>query len=177
MKILIQILGWAAMATVFCSFQVKDPKKTLWVMSGAQILFTIHFGLAGAITGAIQNLLAVARNLCIIYTDPQKISGKIAKAVMVAAFAVAPFGFWAAGLEVGVLDFILGVIMAFAAYLVWTARSSVIRLSQLCMISPCWLLYDALAGSVPGVITECLNILSVVIFYLRQFFARVRAAK
>lgn len=177
MQILIQILGWAAMATVFCSFQVKDPKKTLLVMSGAQVLFTIHFGLAGAITGAIQNLLAIARNLCIIYTDPQKTSGKIAKAIVIAAFAVAPFGFWLAGLEIGVLDFVLGVIMAIAAYLVWTARSSAIRLSQLFMISPCWLLYDALAGSMPGVLTECLNILSVLIFYLRQFLARVRKAK
>lgn len=164
-----QIVGYAAMATVCCSFQVKNPRGTLWVMAVATGLFSVHFGLLGAVTGSILNALNVLRNLAILCTDSRKLSGRIAMHVLSLAYLTAPFGFLLLpGVEVGVPDFVLGVIMTVASYLFWSQRAGVIRVVHFFAVSPGWMVYNILAGSIPGVITETLNMLSVLVYWARQ---------
>ena len=81
-----QIIGFAAMATVVASLQVKNPRGTLWVMAVATGLFSLHFGLLGAVTGCILNALNVLRNLAILCTDAGKLSGKAVPAAMKTIF-------------------------------------------------------------------------------------------
>lgn len=170
-----QIVGYAAMATVCLSFQVKNPRGTLWVMAAATGLFSIHFGLLGAVTGCILNVLNVLRNLAILCTDSRKRSGKIAKHLLSLAFLVAPFGFWfIPGITVGIPDFVLGIIMTVASYLFWSQRAGVIRVIHFFAVSPGWMVYNLLAGSIPGVITETLNMLSVVIYWVRGLLERTK---
>ena len=171
--ILAQIAGYAAMATIFASFQVKDSRGTLWVMGAATGLFSIHFALLGAFTGAILNALNVVRNLAILFTDPQKPLGKGAMHVISLAYTAAPFVFLLLpGANVGLQDYVLGVVMTVCAYLFWSKQSKLIRLSQFFLISPAWIVYNAIAHSIPGVLTECLNLTSVAIFWLREFLGK-----
>ncbi len=177
MEIIAKLIGYAAMATVFCSLQVKNPKGTLWVMAAATGLFAIHFALLGAITGAILNTLNVIRNLAILFTDRTRLSGKIAMGMVVPAFFAAPFVFWAMGLSVGILDFVLGAIMAVASYLFWSEKGNVIRIAHFFMVSPGWIVYNTVAGSLPGVVTECLNMLSVLLFWGRKLLPSAKKSR
>lgn len=173
-----QIMGFLAMATIFVSFQVKNPRGTLVVMGTANVLFAIHFGLLGAVTGSLLNVMNVIRSLAILYTDPKKQSGKIIMHCYSWLYTIAPFGFLLIpGVSVGIPDFILGAIMTFACYCLWTQRSGPIRLSQLCVISPGWMWYNILAHSLPGILTETMNMLSVILFYLRQFLGKTKKSK
>ncbi|MBQ8288211.1 MAG: YgjV family protein [Clostridia bacterium] len=168
-----RLVGYAAMATVCCSFQVKNPRGTLWVMAVATGLFSIHFGLLGAVTGCILNALNVLRNLAILCTDSRKLSGKIAMHVLSPAYLAAPFCFLLLpGVEVGIPDFVLGVIMTAASYLFWSQRAGVIRVVHFFAVSPGWMVYNILAGSIPGVITETLNMLSVVVYWIRGLWGK-----
>ena len=170
-----QIVGYAAMATVVCSFQVKNPRGTLWVMAAATGLFSLHFGLLGAVTGSILNALNVLRNLAILFTDSKTLSGKIAKHTLSLAYLTAPFGFYfLPGVSVGIPDFVLGVIMTVASYLFWSQNAAVIRVVHFFAVSPGWMVYNLLAGSIPGVITESMNMLSVVVYWVRVFFGKTK---
>ena len=171
--ILAQIIGYAAMATVCLSFQVKNPRGTLWVMAVATGLFSIHFGLLGAVTGSILNALNVLRNFAILFTDSRKLTGKIAMHTLSLAYLAAPFLFLLIpGVSVGIPDFVLGVVMTAASYLFWSQRAQVIRVVHFFAVSPGWMVYNLLNGSLPGVITETLNMLSVVVFWLRGLWER-----
>ena len=175
--ILAQIIGYLAMATVFCSFQVKNPKGTLLVLGAATGLFSIHFGLLGAVVGCTLNVLNVLRSIAIITTDSKKLWGKLLMHTFAWLYAAAPFFFLLIpSVEVGIPDFILGVIMMINTYFFWTRRENPIRLGQFFMISPGWIWYNYLAGSLPGIITECLNMISVAIYYLRQWMKREKKA-
>ncbi len=167
------IIGFIAMATVVLSFQVKDPRGTLWVMAAATGLFAIHFGLLGAVTGCILNVLNVLRNVVILYTDPQKLSGKFAMHLFAWAYMAAPVVFSLfPSLNIGIPDYILGAIMMICAYLFWTRREGYIRAGQFFLISPGWIWYNYLSSSIPGIVTECLNLTSVAVYYLRKLFAK-----
>ena len=168
-----QIIGFAAMATVVASLQVKNPRGTLWVMAVATGLFSLHFGLLGAVTGSILNALNVLRNLAILFTDSKTFTGRLAKHTLSLAYLVAPFGFYfLPGVSVGLPDFVLGVIMTVASYLFWTQKANAIRIVHFFAVSPGWMVYNLLAGSIPGVITETMNMLSVVVYWVRGFFEK-----
>ncbi|MBO5779426.1 MAG: YgjV family protein [Clostridia bacterium] len=173
MDIIAQIIGYTAMATVCLSFQVKNPRGTLWVMAVATGLFSIHFGLLGAVTGSILNALNVLRNMAILYTDSRKISGKVAMHTLSLAYFAAPFFFLLLpGTAVGIPDFVLGVIMTAASYLFWSQNARVIRVVHFFTVSPGWIVYNFLNGSLPGVFTETLNMLSVVVYWVRELLEK-----
>lgn len=172
-ELIAQIVGYAAMATVCCSFQVKNPRGTLWVMAAATGLFSIHFGLMGAVTGCILNLLNVLRNLAILCTDSRKLSGRVAMHAVSWAFFAAPFCFLLLpGVEIGIPDFVLGAVMTAASYLFWMQKANVIRVAHFFAVSPGWMVYNLLNGSTPGVLTETLNMLSVVVYWVRGLWER-----
>ncbi len=178
LPILARIVGFVAMATVCCSFQVKNPRGTLWVMAVATGLFSVHFALLGAVTGAALNLLNVIRNLAILTTNREKRSGKLAMHVVSWAFFAAPFVFWMIPtVKVGIPDFVLGAVMTAASYFFWMQKANVIRVVHFFGVSPGWMVYNVLAGSLPGVITETLNMLSVLVYWGRQALERVNARK
>ena len=107
METVAQIIGFFAMATVVASLQVKNPRGTLWVMAAATGLFSLHFGLLGAITGCILNALNVLRNLAILFTEPKSVVGRLAKHTLSFAYMVAPFGFYRIALGAAVLAYFL----------------------------------------------------------------------
>ena len=50
----------------------------------------------------------------------------------------------------------------------WTRDSNVIRLCQLIAVSPSWLLFNVFTFSIPGILLESFNIISIIIYYIRM---------
>ena len=176
--IIAQIIGYLAMATVFSSFQVKNPKGTVIVMGIATGLFSIHFGLLGAVVGCTLNALNVLRTILIVSTDRRTRFGKLVMHLFSWLYAVAPFVFaLIPSIEVGIPDFVLGLVMVLNTYTFWLQKEHPVRLGQFFVVSPGWIWYNYLTGSIPGIITECLNMISVAIYYLRQWIKRGKTAE
>ena len=174
-----QIIGYLAMCVVFLSFQVKNPKGTTIVMGIATGLFSIHFGLLGAVVGCTLNVLNVLRSILILTTDRTKPWGKILMHGFTWLYALAPFVFWLIpGVAVGIPDFLLGLVMVVLTYAFWLQKEDPIRIAQFAVVSPGWIWYNYLSGSIPGIITESLNMTSVAVYYLRQWVLnRKKSAK
>ena len=50
----------------------------------------------------------------------------------------------------------------------WTRDANVIRLGQLTVVSPCWLLYNVFMFSIAGILLESFNIISIIVYYIRR---------
>ena len=66
-----QAIGFIGMAMLFISFQQKENKKIyFWQIIGVS-LFTVHFAMLGAYTGALLNILGVLRAV-VFYNSEKK---------------------------------------------------------------------------------------------------------
>ncbi len=178
MELFAQIVGYVAMATVFCSFQVKNPKGTIIVMGIATGLFSLHMGLLGAVVGCVLNGLNVFRSIAVVLVDTKTRWGKLLMHGSSWLYAIAPFIFSLfPSLNIGMPDYVLGVVMMLNTYSFWTRHEHFIRVAQVAVVSPGWIWYNAMNGSMPGIITECMNIVSIAIYYLRSFWKKLKKSK
>lgn len=57
----------------------------------------------------------------------------------------------------------------------WTKNSNTIRITQLAIISPFWITYNIFTLSVAGIMTECFNLVSIGVYYVRMWRGKKRA--
>jgi hypothetical protein len=166
MDILAQIIGILGMLAAVISYQCKTNRNYyIWQgMSG--LFFSVQFIMIGAWAGLVFNFYNIVR--AIIYQT------KLSRSVLcVTALELLVIG--AASLSV----FVLGetwwlVMLAFIAqacgtFAMWTRNGKTIRISQLFVVSPFWLLYDLLipTPSLGGILCEVFNIVSVIVSFVR----------
>lgn len=168
---LIQAIGILAMCVAFCSFQQKSQKGILILQIISTTLFTLHFGLLGALSGCLLNGLGAVR--AVIYSQRDKRWGAhIVWPILfsVAAGVIYALNFLCFGMEPNLKNLLLELLPAAATVLTNVAlrceKAAAVRL--LCMFnSPLWFTYNAVAGSIGGMLTETFNFLSIVIGMLR----------
>ena len=134
------------------------------------LLFVLHYlflGLNGdtaAYSGMAQN--AVGLLFRVVLTLSEKRKALLSPLVMAGLCAIAAV--------VAVLTYpdrliaLLPVVGNFACIgCMWTKNSNVIRATQLAVISPFWLTYNVFTLSVAGILTECFNLVSIGVYYVR----------
>lgn len=158
----IQAIGFVAMAVGILSYQAKKRNSILFLQIISSSIWAIQFILLGAYTGAFMNLIGVARN--IIYSKKDKISAFNSSLVPIIISAFFIFGgvFTYSGF-LSILPVVAMIISSFALY---STEERKIRLLSL-FVSPPWLIYDAISGSIPGVINELFTICSILIAVFR----------
>ncbi|MDD2503070.1 MAG: YgjV family protein, partial [Clostridia bacterium] len=57
--------------------------------------------------------------------------------------------------------------MVLGTLFMWSRNGKILRYAQFSFISPCWLIYNVAMGSIAGVLTESVNLISVVVSLLR----------
>lgn len=166
-QIVAQAVGIGAMASCVLSNQCKTNKSYFLVQAAAGALFALQFALLGAWSGFIFNAFGVVRSaLCELLRKRSFLfrgiilEGLLFACVLTAIFALGDVWYLA--------------LMVFAAQTAGTLAmckrdGRLIRLAQLCAVSPLWLTYDLIIPipSIGGVICECLNMLSVLVSFLR----------
>ena len=169
-----QVLGFAAMALIVLSFQFKDAKRLfLWQICSCT-LFTLHYmflglgGDAAAFSGMAQN--AVGLLFRVVLSISEKHTGLRSPMVMAGLCAVAAVV--AVLTYPGRLIALLPVVANFACIgCMWTGKTDVIRATQAAVISPGWLIYNAVTFSIAGILTESFNLVSIGVYYLRTGWA------
>lgn len=165
-----QIVGIVAAAVMIISFQFKDTKKLFISQVCSTLLFTLHYALlgfggdSGAFAGMAQNFAGVAFRVVILLSEKhEKLKSPIALTVLCAYSAVA-----AALLYNGNIVTLLptaGNVICMGIY--WSGNKNTIRLGQLAVVSPCWLIYNIFTLSISGIFTETFNIISIIVYYIR----------
>ena len=167
-QIVTQIVGAVASLMVVLSFQIKRPRYTFAVMGISLGLFAVHYAMLGSACGVMQNTLSLIRNIVIMTLPKESRAGKIAKCIVLFLFGAAPFIELAVpALPFSPWDFLIAPATLLGSALFWTSDVKKIRIGQFFLLSPAWLTYAIVFGSVPGIVTECFNMLSVAVSWIR----------
>jgi len=153
--IIIQAIGIIAMGVGALSLLQKNTKSIRFVQIISATLFSIHFGLLGAFSGAILNLLSMTRNIIIGYKDKKWANPKFWYIFYAVAFAVAVYlsgDGW-----LGLLPFAGCIFMGTGLYI---DNASLAR-KFIFPSCPLWLIYNILKCSIGGVVAEIINIISI----------------
>lgn len=156
-KIITQAAGILAMLLLLASYQINNRKKILIMQICISICWTVHYGMLGALSGAVINIICFLRNI-LFYDKQKKWAQTIVSPIFVcAAEIIAAILTWSGNADMLAL---IGAPLQTAA--IWMNSPGKIRILML-TASPMWMIYDYLNGSYPGVITEIGVMLSIII--------------
>ena len=160
--LVIQGIGFVAAALLIASFQCKRSKRLFFFQMCSCMLYILHFYLLGAISGCGNQACGLIR--VAVYSNHGK-----------------KWADWSGWPPIIVL------INAGLALLTWqnfmsifpflgTAGTTIagakgngkhVRLVNLCLCSPSWLIYDIYSHSIPGILCETFIITSIIISVIR----------
>lgn len=162
MEIAAQAVGFAAMVLLVSSFQMKTRQKILALQLVSETLWVTHYALLGAYTGMALNLVAAAR--CFVYAKRE--TKKWADKPLI------PWLFFASAVIVALLSWtgpaslLPMTSVCITSFVAWSKRPVIIRVFSIpgCI---CWFVFNLLSGSYAGVVTEVLNITSIIAGIIR----------
>ncbi len=162
-EIIGQIVGFIAMAIIVISYQQKTHKNILLFQMVSGLLFTVHFLLLGAYTGAIMNLLGALRSL--VYSNREKkfTSSVIWPILFTIGFAVSGILTWDGWISVVPL-----IAMIMSSIVLWIENPKINRALSI-PTSTCWLVYNIkiTEPSYAGIATEIFVLTSIIIGIIR----------
>ena len=166
MQTMAQLVGFAAFVCAVLSFQRRTHKGIVALQLTSNILFTMHFCLLGAYTGAVLNGIAAVRAGVFVNKGKKWADNFIWFIVFCALSIAAGILTWDG---VSSILPILGMICTTIAY--WLKTPKYVRMAAF-PSSPLWLVYNIVNNSYGGVITEIVNMISIIIAMIRLDFKK-----
>ncbi len=160
--ILAQGVGILAMLAAIFSFQCRRNRWLFFMQMLASILFSVHFGMLGALTGLLQNSIGFFRCFLCYKSDRAWARHPLFLWSLLLAFAVCGVLGYS-----GPISLLPPIAMIVSTVAMWSRNGHTIRLTQLCAASPLWLIYNISVFSISGIVVECFNLVSVVIALCR----------
>ena len=165
-NIIAQTLGILGMLAAMISYQCKKNKNYFIFQGLSGAFFSAQFILIGAWAGLIFNAYNIVRALAYQSKKAKSVVCVISLEILVviaAAMSVLVFkeAWW-------LVAFTL-IAQVTGTFAMWTRDGKKIRVSQMAVVSPFWLLYDLLipVPSIGGVLCEVFNMASVMISFIR----------
>ncbi len=170
-EIVAQIIGIFGMIANFLSFQQKKQKGAIAFQFFAALLFAINFFMLKAYIGAILNVIGVLRAIVFVNREKLKATHPVWLIVFVLAFASCyPLTFLAFGTKPTLQNLIIEILPVIAMILSTISfrltRARDIRRFGL-FSSPMWLIYNIFCFSIGAIISEILNLISIIIGIIR----------
>ena len=145
---LAQVLGLVGSLISFTSVQTGSRKKILLLQLLCCVLWIVQYGLLGAWTGVLINLLGLARSTVCAFNDRPWARSRAWLAVFLACYAVSPLLTWD-----GPYCLLLGLSMMLTTVGLWSRNLRLTRLLFL-LNSPPMFLYNLIAGAWSGAAIE-----------------------
>jgi hypothetical protein len=165
-NIIAQTLGILGMLAAMISYQCKKNKNYFIFQGLSGAFFSAQFILIGAWAGLIFNAYNIVRALAYQSKKAKSVVCVMSLeflVVIAAAMSVLVFkeAWW-------LVSFTL-IAQVTGTFAMWTRDGKKIRISQMAVVSPFWLLYDILipVPSIGGVLCEVFNMASVIISFIR----------
>ena len=161
-----QILGILGMLAAMISYQCKKNKQYFIFQGLSGAFFSAQFILIGAWAGLIFNAYNIVRAIAYQSKKARSVVCVISlEFLVILAAACSIFVFR----ETWWLVMFTLVAQVSSTFAMWTRDGKKIRISQLAVVSPLWLLYDLLipTPSIGGILCEVFNMASVIISFIR----------
>ncbi len=166
-----QAVGLAAMAFNILSFQCKTQKGVLGFQLFGSILFAVNYLMLGALVGGILNMVGIVRALVYLNKEKLRSDRPIFLCLFVAAFLASYVStFTVFGKEPTAFHLVTELlpVIGMTAATVGFTLSDAAAVRRLGLIgSPCWLVYNLIAGSLGAILCEVLSLASILIGMLR----------
>jgi len=170
-EIVAQGFGILGMIANFLSFQQKKQKGAIAFQFFAALLFAVNFFMLGAYIGALLNIVGVLRALVFVNREKLKAEHPVWLIAFILAFSSTyPLVFTVFGKEANAQNLIIellpvvAMILSTISFRLTKARD--IRRFGL-FSSPMWLIYNIFCFSIGAIISEILNLISIIIGIIR----------
>ena len=160
MDVISQGLGLLGAFFNISSFQLKKNNRLILFQFLGSSSFLFNYLLLGAFTGCFMNGAGVVRGL--VFLQGEKLRKTPVLVLMNTALVVGTALTWEGLLSL--LPLVGMIAMTTAMYL---NDGKLIRIAQLFVSSPCWLIYNAVSGTIGGTICEVFIIVSTTISFIR----------
>lgn len=170
MRLAGQIVGMFATAALVSSFQCRKERTIacFWTVSAA--LFVAHYLMLGEVSGAVMESALLVRNLLVTSRRPW-VMRRPTMWIMLAAIAGVSLLSWESWFSLFPLLALIGSTAA-----LWTDNAKAIKITQLAVTSPAWMVYNIHVLSWAGIVCETLDIGSVLVYFLREKLEKRKGA-
>lgn len=162
-EIIIQGIVFLGLLAFISSYQIKSNRKLFLIQMIGVLLFAVQFLLMGAFSGCLSLFLTAVRNIMMSkYQDWKWIRHKVCPLLICVLFTVILDYTWAG--PVSLLAYTASVV---STVFYWTNNAGKLRMANLTVCSPCWIIYDVIVGSVGGIASESLTMISIFVSIYR----------
>lgn len=162
----VQCIGILGMAANIFSLLLKRYRDFCLAQFVGAILFVTHFALLGSFGGCLLNAVCMLRMALMLFGG-EKLHKPWALAVLIVLFVGSSVFLVAGGYDIP-FAFVPCAVTVAGTLAIWSRNDRAIRLVQLCLVSPGWMSYDIISGSLGGVLCESFCICSTVVFLIRS---------
>lgn len=161
--VLVYIFGIGAMIALFSIYQQASRKRLLVSKLIADVCWVIHYLCLGAYGGAIPNFVGIFRELVFVNRENKKWAN----------LPVWPLVFILTNLLLGLRTFALPINLlpilgsAFVTVALWLKKPILTKILSF-PVSTAFLIYDIFVGSVIGVISESISLVSIMIALIKM---------
>lgn len=160
--IISQIISAVATLLLLLSFQQKTHKRIVIMQAFSGLLFGIQYMMLGAYEGMVCNYIGAVRSVIYSFRGKSKAVDSIFCPVIFAViFAVSGIITYK-----NIFSLLPILAMAIASFVLWMPKTQQLRALTM-PTSAMWLVYNAVSHSYVAVLTEVLNLISIVIALIR----------
>jgi hypothetical protein len=161
----IQMIGYIGTFCALASFQSKKNRTYFWLQMGCSAAFLVQFALLHSWAGMLLNVFSILR--CVVMVADKKFGHPAYMYLIQLCFAassivsVVVFGehWWIAAM--------LFAAQAAGTFAMWSRNGKTIRIAQLCLISPIWMIHNIYYFSIGGIACETFNVCSIIVSFIR----------
>ena len=157
-----QGIGTLATVIAILAFQCKDTKKLYLMQFFSNLFFTLHYLVLGAATGLLLNGMGTVRLVLLSFVKKKWARSNAAMWILMIVMALCTAVTWN-----GWLSLLPAIAQIFSTPLYFKRNGKILRYGQLLFMSPCWLIYNLFNLSIPGAVTDLMNITRVIISLIR----------
>lgn len=161
-EIIIQLIGFIAMALCILCYQLKDSRKLLLCQMAGDLFFALQYILLGGFIGCLSEVICAACNYVVTNNNKSVFKWKGWPWIFSILIVTTCIVTWRSFIDVLVV--IASVTVIFGN---WSKNGKIIRLCKLFIIGPFWMGYNLYVGSYGGLITDLIGMISVIISFIR----------
>ncbi|MBR4858105.1 MAG: YgjV family protein [Clostridia bacterium] len=160
--IISQLIGFVAAALLLLSFQQRTHRRIVVMQACSGFLFAVQYFLLGAYEGMIGNVVGFTRSIAYSFRGRSKAVDHIACPVVFAILA----GLGGIATYTSPASLLPMAAMMISSFVIWSPKTQQLRALTM-PTSAMWLVYNVICSSYSGIVTEVLNLISIVIGLIR----------
>ena len=157
-----QIIGFIAAALLLLSFQQRTHRRIVIMQACSGFLFAVQYFMLGAYEGMIGNVVGFTRSIAYSFRGKSKAVDHIACPVVFAILA----GLGGLATYTNPASLLPMAAMMISSFVIWSPKTQQLRALTI-PTSAMWLIYNVICSSYSGIVTEVLNLISIIIGLIR----------